>query len=226
VTLAVVAWPEVVGALATLVGSIGVVAALIYAARQTRSVSDQTRLQREEAERDGELQRAKLELRLLELTMGMDEVFLRRPALRPYFYENRSLSIWALPRRRAEVTSVAEMMIDFVDAIAGLRRHGQITDRNYANWRIFTQSYYEQSPTIRALWEEWGDYFLPETSDLFCGQARVGQLHADVAPTRGWTPWPHLTDRLRVRLPSFSPNQQPQHQSSAEPFRGSEHQET
>jgi hypothetical protein len=204
VNLGLIAWPEVVIAFATLLGSVGVVAALIYTARQTRSVSDQTRLQREEAEREGELQRAKLELRLLELTIGIDEVFLRRPALRPYFYENRALSPLTRPRRRAEVTSVAEMMIDFVDAIAGLRRHGQITDHHYANWRVFTASYYSQSPTIRSLWEQWGEYFPPETSDLLAGEAEADVLHADVAPMRS----AGLTDRFRVRFPPFAPAEQ------------------
>ena len=163
-TLGIIVWPEVVGAVGTLIGSIGIVAALTYTARQTRSIGNQARLQREEAERDSELQQANLELRLMELTISIDEIFLSRPALRPYFYENRALGWWSLRKRRAEVVSVAEVLVDFVDAIAGLRRHGQISDRNYENWRIFTESYYQQSPAIRALWKHWGEFYLPETA--------------------------------------------------------------
>lgn len=54
--VASVHWPEIVEATATAVGSIGVVAALTYTARQTHALRNQANLQRDEAERNVEVQ--------------------------------------------------------------------------------------------------------------------------------------------------------------------------
>jgi hypothetical protein len=200
--LSATSWPEVIQAIATTVGSVGVVAALIYTARQTRSLSNQARFQSEEAERNSELQRANLEMRLMELTISIDKIFLDRPFLRPYFYENKALSWRSSRRRRAEVISIAETLIDFVDTIAGLRRHEQISDRNYENWRIFTESYYQQSPAVRELWAHWGSFFLPETAELFSEQEGPTDLHTEAKAT---TARERLSSFLKPSVPPFVP---------------------
>jgi len=205
-TASAIAWPEVMQAFGTLIGSIGVVAALAYTARQTRSIGNQARLQLEEAERDTDLQQANLELRLMELTIAIDKLFLDDPWLRPYFYEDRDLAWWSSGRRRAQVLSVAEVLIDFTDAIAGLRRHGQMSDRDYRNWKTFTESYYRNSPAIRVVWERWGEFFLPETADLFMGLNGADSSHFDPAPAdapRGL--WRTLRRRAGSRPPGFMP---------------------
>lgn len=211
--LLVTSWPETVEAAATCIGSIGVVCALIYTARQTRVIGEQARLQNAEAERNIDVQRGGLELRLMELTISIDRIFLERPSLRSYIYENRPLRWCTPPRRRAEVVTVAEIMIDFVDTIAGLRRHGQISDRNYENWRIFTESYYQQSPAIRELWEHWGEFFLPETSELLTERDGPTELHTEIsAPAHK-----HLVDALRPAFPRFMPpgRQSPERDSNS-----------
>lgn len=177
-------WPEAVEATATVVGSIGVVAALTYTARQTHALRNQANLQREEAARNVEVQQASLEIRLIELTISIDKLFLDRPHLRPFFYENRRLPWWMGRKRRVEVIATAEVMIDFVDAIASLRRHGQISDRDYENWRVFTEGYYQQSPAVRDLWDHWGEFYMPETAELFA--ERDGPSNAHTEPRRHW----------------------------------------
>ncbi|HSS32532.1 MAG TPA: hypothetical protein VLL27_04560 [Solirubrobacterales bacterium] len=195
-----VTWAEGLEAGATVLGSVGVVAALAYTARQTHAISNQAQLQVDEAQRNVELQRANLELQLMELTISLDRVFLDRPSLRPYFYENRPLRWWNSAKRRAEVISVAEIVIDFVDSVACLRRHGQISDRDYENWRVFTESYHQQSPAVRQLWRHWGEFYLPETADLFSGQDGPTDLHTEFETQRLWH---RLAQRAAPRFPLF-----------------------
>lgn len=167
----VATWQSTTQAAASAVGSVGIIAALIYSARQTVALTDQAELQRKGAERGVDVQRASLELRLMELTLAMDRIFLQHPHLRPYFYRGRRLRSWTSPRRASGGHFNRRVHDRLVDAVAGLRRHDLISDRDYENWRIFTHNYYEHSPTTRMLWSQYGHAYLPGTGAMFESEA-------------------------------------------------------
>lgn len=112
--------------------------------------------------------------RLFDLQLGFDRIFIERPELRPYFYDNRPL-----PRRRKlrnTVLSVAELMLDVADVVGNQRKHGQLLEADYEWWAFAFRAYFASSPAIRVLWREWQHLYPPETHDLFAADATTRPL--------------------------------------------------
>jgi len=84
-------WTAITQALAGAVGAVGIIAALIFSALQTRALRVQVTSQRDEQVRSVTVAQAPLELRLLQVILDIDNVFVERPWLRPFFYSDVEL---------------------------------------------------------------------------------------------------------------------------------------
>lgn len=138
-------WTDVAQTVAAVTGVIGVVAALVFSAEQTRR-------QRREYRRSVAVQRAQLDLDLMSKILALDQVFVERPRLYPYFNENRPLPQDDVELRN-EALLCAELVIDVVGTVGVQAKLGQITAIDLDEWASFLRTYYAESPAVRAVFK-------------------------------------------------------------------------
>lgn len=160
-------WMQAVG---TTVSGIGVIVAIVYAARQAGSLAREVQAFESEQRRSLRVRQASLDMRLLELMLAFDRIFIDQPDLRPYIYEQAPLP--DDPRKYDQVVSVAELLLDLADIVSNQRRHGQLDDVDYELWAEAFRSYYASSPAVRLVLSEWADLYRAETHNLVTGDAR------------------------------------------------------
>jgi hypothetical protein len=97
--------------------------------------------------------------------MEATRIFVERPELRPFFFDDVDLP--AAGETRDRVLAVAELYLDLAEGVASAKRHGQLTGGDYEAWRREFHDYFERSPAVRQLWTGNRATYLPETADLF-----------------------------------------------------------
>jgi hypothetical protein len=128
------------------IGSAAVTVALLYSARQTRTLKAQFELDNDQAERSLTTQRAGNDLKLMELVMALDRLFIEEPGLRQYFYDGREIPDDELTRTR--VIATAEYIIDLADSVANMIRLEQLDLEDQEAWAIALK-WYGRSPAVR-----------------------------------------------------------------------------
>jgi hypothetical protein len=154
---------EVALTVATGLGSASVTAALVYSARQAKTLARQYGLENVVAERALLTERAANDLKLMDYVMRLDLLFVERPELRPYFYNG--LAPPDEPVARGQVVAAAEYIVDLADCVANMMRLGQLDNANRHGW-IVALGWYGRSPVIRELVENAGAAWLPETISI------------------------------------------------------------
>jgi hypothetical protein len=150
------------------VGSGAVVAALLYASRQSRILQGQLELESNEAAKALHTQCAANDLALMGHVMALDRLFIDSPELRPYFHEQ--VPVPDAEPARSRVLATAEMIIDLADAIASMIRHEQLTAEATAAWAAALRGW-GRSPAVQevlALDENVGAW-IGHTADLLNG---------------------------------------------------------
>lgn len=150
------------------VGSGAVVAALLYASRQSRVLQIQLELESNEAAKAVHTQCAANDLALMGYVMTLDKLFIDSPELRPYFYEQ--LPVPDGEPARSRVLATAEMIVDLADAVASMIRHEQLTAEAAAAWAAAVGGW-GRSPAVQeilALDENVGAW-IDHTVDLLTG---------------------------------------------------------
>jgi hypothetical protein len=163
-------------------GGAGVIAAVVFAALQTGALRRQLESRREEQALGTRVAQAALELRLLQVVIDIDQIFIESAWLRPYFYSDEEIPVAS--HTAAIVISVAETIIDFAEMVSGQHRYDQITEANYENWRRFLRAYYDTSPAIRHCWAYFGAWYSSDTHELLVGNS-TKQGDASVVPRIG-----------------------------------------
>jgi hypothetical protein len=150
--------------IASGLGSGAVTVALIYSAKQTRTLKAQFKLENAQAEQAWTTQRATNDLRLMEYIMSLDRLFIDRPGLRPYFYDG--LAVPSDSTIRARVLATAELIVDLADSVVNMMRLKQLDQANQAAWETALRLY-GRSPAVRLLVTgEAANARLPETIAL------------------------------------------------------------
>ncbi len=158
-----VVWTDTLLAVSTAAGTLGILGALIFAALQTRALRKQLSLANVQNERATSLEQASLDIQLMERIMDVDHVFIDRPELRKYFFEGAPTPL--TDPERARVLAVADLIMDVADAAASARRHGHMLDEDYQAWKHALHNYFHNSPAMRELWPETGQFYGPGTSE-------------------------------------------------------------
>jgi hypothetical protein len=92
---------------------------------------------------------------LYEQYVEVGKIFLERPQLRPYFYNDRAVDERAPDGEKtlAEVEIVAELMTGLLEH-AALQRHSMPRRIYEECWQAYTNERFEKSPALRAFWEK------------------------------------------------------------------------
>jgi hypothetical protein len=114
------------------VGSGAVVAAVLYASRQSQALQGQLELESNEAVKALHTQCAANDLALMGYVMDLDRLFIDSPELRPYFYEH--VPVPDDEPARSRVLATGEMIVDLADAVASMIRHEQLTAEATVAW--------------------------------------------------------------------------------------------
>jgi hypothetical protein len=154
---------EVASIIVSGLGSGAVTVALIYSARQTRTLKAQFELENAQAKQTLTTRRATNDLRLMEYIMSLDRLFIGMPDLRPYFYDG--LPVPDEPTLRGRVLATAEFIVDLADSVANMMRLKQLDDANHAAWATALQ-WYDRSPAVRFMVGSETSAWLPETIAL------------------------------------------------------------
>jgi hypothetical protein len=139
-------WAEIALIAVSGIGSMAVVAALVYSARQAKTLQAQLAHQIGQADEALIAQRAANDLKLMEHAMALDRVFVDAPELRGFFYEGWEPPVDSL--ERARVMATAELIVDLADTVASMVRHGQLDEKDVTAWRSALQGY-GRSPAVR-----------------------------------------------------------------------------
>src|SRR5258708_7647825 len=135
-------WTDMVQAISAAVGLVGIIAALLYSARQVR-------LQTDEQQRTVNAQHANLDLGLMQSMLELDTLFINKPHLYQYFNDNTAEMPATDHPHHPEVVYCAELILDFADMVSRQIRYKQMQDEDITNWQRFFTSYYVESPSIR-----------------------------------------------------------------------------
>lgn len=155
---------ESVVAACTVVGTAGVLGALVFSGLQTRWLRKQLMLANEQNQRTTSLEQASLDLQLMECIMEVDRVFIEWPEMHEFFFEDSPTPLENPDRAR--VLAIADLLLDVTDSVASARRHGHMLDEDYEAWRGALRNYFANSPAMRDLWPEFGYCYGPGTAEL------------------------------------------------------------
>lgn len=143
--------PDWLSAIATVVSDVLVAASIVFAAFQWREAARQTK-RAATAISSAAYQGVNAQLQ------EVDMIFVDRPELRPYFYENEELP--PDKRERDRVLAVAELLVDFMDNIV-TQCHAMPADHREL-WFAYFRDQHDSSPAIRAYWQESSRWYQPE----------------------------------------------------------------
>ena len=92
---------------------------------------------------------------LYEQYVEVGKLFLERPHMRPYFYNDRAVDERARDGEKilAEVEIVSELMTGLLEH-AALQRHSMPRKIYEECWQAYTKERFEKSPALRAFWEK------------------------------------------------------------------------
>jgi hypothetical protein len=134
---------------------------LIMLGRQTRSLSDQVRLQAEQTAENNELTKANVSLNISLMMHRLSKLLLDHPRLRAYIYDGRPL-----PSReplRSEVLLIAEMFIDLMTMTIDHEPVFSVSD--YACWCNYFRDLLKTSPSLRYWYAGTKNWYEPHVRD-------------------------------------------------------------
>jgi hypothetical protein len=157
------------------VGSGAVVAALLYASRQSRALQGQLDLESGQAAKALQAKRAANDLTLMGHVMNLDRLFIESPELRPDFYEEVELP--EDEPARSSVLATAELIVDLADAVGSMIRHDQLSPESVVAWAAALKGW-GSSPAVQEILavDEDSGAWSKHTSDLLNGgtDSRIG----------------------------------------------------
>ena len=133
----------------TLVGTVGVIASLLFDGLQSREIARQTRIQNAIAGASGKVSTN-------ELLHSILRIFVDHPELRGYFYDG--LAVPTDEATSGRVLTVAEMLADVFDTALLTTSLIDATD-SYESWRRGASYFMRQSPALAAIVNEHGEWF-------------------------------------------------------------------
>lgn len=169
-------WTDIALIVVSGVGSAAVAIALVYSARQAKTLQAQLAHQLAQADESATAQRAANDLKLMEQVMALDRIFIEMPELRGFFYDGLDLPHDEI--ERARVMSTAELVIDLADTVASLIRHGQLDEEDKRSWSAALQAY-GRSPAVRSMARQGEGAWRNSTLALLRGAQTNEQPHVD-----------------------------------------------
>ncbi|MEU7751316.1 hypothetical protein AB0B57_03410 [Micromonospora sp. NPDC049101] len=140
---------EDAGNLGDLVGSIGVIISLLLIARQTRQLTQQTKISNEVGSTEAAYS-------ALERIHQISQIMIDDPQMQQYFHEDKDFPADKL--ERARVMMVAQVLADTIDyglMVCDLRSHME----NYQGWPAFAVSSMNTSPALRRVVDDHPEYW-------------------------------------------------------------------
>jgi hypothetical protein len=125
----------------TLAGDVILAVTLLVFITQARSMTRSTR--------------ASVYQTVAQQMMSIDQLFVERPELRPYFYGNKPPPTEEIERER--VAAFAELFVDFMDNLVGQTPH--IPEHLGESWRAYFRAVASTSPAIREFWRAHRDWY-------------------------------------------------------------------
>jgi hypothetical protein len=140
-------YSEWVGAIATCVGAIGTIVSLIFLYHQVKGLKSTI-----------ENSESSSYLNMLELMVSIDRFFIDKPELKPYFYNNKEVDAKD-PIEKDRLESVAEMMMDFFEAV--YHQKGSLPVATFNAYKRYMRRIYEHSPVLKDFLgkNEWGQLY-------------------------------------------------------------------
>lgn len=116
---------------------------------------------------------------LVSLMTEINKVFIDRPHLRPYFYEQRETD--GVTSHHAEAVPVAEMLLDVFDhVLTHVSRMPEIWGDHQEAWERWIASMFEASPLLCEYYLKKWDWYTKEMSDVYAkGTGRTGPWRDD-----------------------------------------------
>jgi hypothetical protein len=136
------------------------------AAVATAAFAVQALLLRRQLVRDEEVRSAALYQQLAGSFMQLDLIFLDRPHLRAYFYDDRTPTE---PLHHAEAISLAEYVTDMAESCLALEK---VLPELTGDWDEFLGRLCRSSPALREYLADSGHLFPPEVLRVFTGTPR------------------------------------------------------
>jgi hypothetical protein len=140
---------EDAGSLGDLIGSIGVILSLLLIARQTRQLTEQTKISNEVGSTEAAYS-------ALERIHQISHIMIDDPKIQQYFHENKALPAEKI--ERARIMMVAQMLADTIDyglMVCDLRSHM----KDYQGWPDFAVSSMSTSPALRQVIQDHPEYW-------------------------------------------------------------------
>lgn len=160
-------WTDIASIVVSALGTAAVAGALVYYGQQTKALRTQVALQTEQAARSLTSSRAGLDLRLMELVMSLDRLFIEEPELRPYFYDGLPVPDDNPVRNR--VLATGELIADLAETVLSGARHGQLDPEDERAWRVALH-WYARSPAVRFVAERMREAYRPSTIELLLAE--------------------------------------------------------
>lgn len=92
---------------------------------------------------------------LIQLNFAIDQLFIERPELRPYYYNNTAIRPGDAEYGR--VMSIAEMMVDFMDAVVAQKN--RLGDDLAYSYLAYFADLFRLSPALRQYWIDCGHWY-------------------------------------------------------------------
>jgi len=91
--------------------------------------------------------------------MQINRLFVDRPSLRPYFYEDRELAEES-PEERDRIDATAELFVNFIDNV--LTQMPLLPGHLAQPWRTYFASVTTTSPVLREFWKRHREWYSEE----------------------------------------------------------------
>lgn len=145
-------WTEIASIVVSGLGTVAVLIALVFTIKQAKILSEKLDLDHKQAQRSAVVQRAANDLKLMGYTMALDRLFIRQPALRPYFYGGRDVPDSELGRSR--VLATAELIVDLADTVSSMMRHKQLDGGDRRAWEKALETYGDNAAVRQIIAED------------------------------------------------------------------------
>jgi hypothetical protein len=141
--------------------------------------TDHLRLNTSQAARLEKYQRANVQNSIFGHVNTLNQVFMDKPYLRPYFYGGKAID--EKDARYLEVSALAEMMIDVFDLISGQNRYFPEYWESPEAWDEWIIDMFSNSPILRDTYDKYSHWYDESLIDL----RKKGQLRLEAKANQG-----------------------------------------
>jgi hypothetical protein len=175
VTLAI----SVTSLLISITGFILIIRSINLNQQQVSINTEQLRLNTSQAARLEKYQRASVQNSIVSHVNTLNQVFMDKPYLRPYFYEDKPID--EKDARYLEVSATAEMMLDVFDLISGQNRYFPEYWESPEAWDEWIMDMFSTSPILRDTYDKYSHWYDESLIDL----RKKGQLRLEERANQG-----------------------------------------